>query len=261
MTDFRDQDLSGSRFIHVRLRGAEVRDVDLNGARFHAVEMQGVVMRGMYLSDVEINGEIDNLRVNGVDVGPLVTAELDRRYPDRALMRPVDPAGFRIGWDCVERLWSGTVERARAIEQTHPGALHDSVDGEWSFIQTLRHLAFATESWVARAILGDPTPWDPLSLPWEEAPDTPAVPHDRTARPTLDTALALRHTRMAMMRHYIDALTDEQLASDTTPVDGPGWPESRSYPVRECLLTVLNEEWEHRLFAERDLDALATRSG
>jgi hypothetical protein len=30
--------------------------------------------------------------------------------------------------------------------------------------------------------------------------------------------------------------------------------------VRECLLVVLNEEWEHRLYAERDLDALEARS-
>jgi hypothetical protein len=29
--------------------------------------------------------------------------------------------------------------------------------------------------------------------------------------------------------------------------------------VRECLLRILNEEWEHRLYAERDLDALQAR--
>jgi hypothetical protein len=40
----------------------------------------------------------------------------------------------------------------------------------------------------------------------------------------------------------------------------PGRPESRSYPVRECLLCILNEEWEHRLYAERDLDALEARN-
>jgi hypothetical protein len=34
---------------------------------------------------------------------------------------------------------------------------------------------------------------------------------------------------------------------------------ARSYPVRECLLCILNEEWEHRLYAERDLNALAAR--
>ena len=29
-----------------------------------------------------------------------------------------------------------------------------------------------------------------------------------------------------------------------------------SYPVRECLLVILTEEWEHRLYADRDLDLL-----
>ena len=40
----------------------------------------------------------------------------------------------------------------------------------------------------------------------------------------------------------------------------PGWPQPRSYPVRECLLCILNEEWQHRLYAERDLDVLEARS-
>jgi hypothetical protein len=58
----------------------------------------------------------------------------------------------------------------------------------------------------------------------------------------------------------IDGLSEESLAGHTKAVEGPGWPEPRSYPVRECLLVVLNEEWEHRLSAERDLDALLARS-
>ena len=58
----------------------------------------------------------------------------------------------------------------------------------------------------------------------------------------------------------IDGLTDEALDGQTEPVDGPGWPQSRSYPVRDCLLVILNEEWEHRLYAERDLDALEART-
>jgi hypothetical protein len=61
---------------------------------------------------------------------------------------------------------------------------------------------------------------------------------------------------MATVRTVIDALTDETLAGYTTAVEGPGWPESRSYPVRDCLRVVLNEEWEHRRYAERDLDIL-----
>jgi hypothetical protein len=30
--------------------------------------------------------------------------------------------------------------------------------------------------------------------------------------------------------------------------------------VREVLLVILNEEWEHRLYAERDLAALEART-
>ena len=36
-------------------------------------------------------------------------------------------------------------------------------------------------------------------------------------------------------------------------------PEPESFPVRRCLGAVVNEEWEHRLYAERDLDVLESR--
>jgi DinB superfamily len=197
------------------------------------------------------------MTVNGVDIGPLVNAELDQRYPERAKMRPTGPVGFREAWDIVERFWGGTVERARRLD---PAVLHESVDGEWSFIETLRHLVFATDSWVRRAILGDPSPWDPLDLPWDEMPDTPGVPRDRGVRPSLDTVLELRRERMSTVREVIDGLTDTSLDDRTEPVEGPGWPASRSYPMRECLLIILSEEWEHRLYAERDLAALERRN-
>lgn len=257
VVDAREVDLSGARAQDVLARGLSVRSADLSGSTLRDVLLVDVRLRGAALQRVEISGEIDGLSVNGIDVGPLVDAELDRRFPDHAAMRPADADGFRHAWDVVEELWAGTLERARRIE---PGLLHESVDDEWSFVQTLRHLAFATESWLARAVLGDPSPWHPLSLPWDEAPDMPGVPRDRDARPDLDTALALRLDRMAMMRRFVDELTDERLAADTVPVEGPGWPEPESFPVRECLLTILNEEWWHRRFAERDLDALEARA-
>jgi len=257
MAEFVRADLRGSRFEEVYLNGAQFRNADLDDARFKGVSMHGVVMRGVELADVDIHGEIQNLTINGVDVAPLVNAELDRRYPDRPKMRPVDPAGFREAWDTVERLWAETVERARRLP---PELLHESVDGEWSFIETLRHLVFATDSWIRRAILGDPSPWDPLDLPWDEMPDTPGVPRDREVRPSLDAVLELRRDRMSTVRQFIDGLTNESLDGHTEPVEGPGWPRPRSYPLRECLLIILNEEWEHRLYAERDLTALQARS-
>ena len=255
--DFTDADLKNSRFERADLSGSEFRDVDLARSRFHSVDLSHAVMRGVELVDVEIYGEIENVTINGVDVWPLVSAELDRRYPDRAKMRPTDPDGFRQAWDVVERLWGGTVDRARRID---PGLLNESVDDEWSFIETLRHLVFATDSWIRRAILGEPAPWDPLGLPWGEAPDMPGVRCDHGARPSLDVVLELRRDRMATVRKVIDGLTDESLDDHTAPATGPGWPpESSSFPVRKCLLIILNEEWEHRLYAERDLDALEAR--
>ncbi len=258
MADFIGADLRGSRFERVDLSGAQLRAVDLAGARFRGVDLSGVVMRGVELAGADIHGEIENLTVNGVDIGPLVDAELNRRYPVRAKMRPADPAGFAEAWDILERLWGQTVDRARRLP---PELLHEPVDGEWSFIQTLRHLVFATDSWIRRAILGDPSPWHPLDLPWDEMPDTPGVPRDRDARPSLEVVLALRRDRMSTVRGVIEGLTGAALDGHTEPVEGPGWPQPRSYPVRECLLCILNEEWEHRLYAERDLDALQARSG
>lgn len=246
MADFSSENLSGSRF----------HNVNLTNAQFSLVNMTGVVIRGAAMVNVEISGEVRNLRVNGVDVVPLVEAELDRRYRDRAKMRPTDAAGFREAVVILDQLWRKTVDRARGLA---PELLHERVEGEWSFIETLRHLVFATDAWVNRAILGEPSPWHPLDLPHDEMPDKPGVPRDRNARPSLDEVLALRADRMATVRQVIADLTEESLAAMTAPVSEPGFPESASFSVRDCLVCVLSEEWEHRLYAERDLAVLESR--
>lgn len=254
--DFRD--LKGSEFERADMSGSRFSSVLLNGAAILHSDLHQVVMRGVEIVDTTIDGEVHNLVINGVDVEPLVEAELDRRYPDRSKFRPTTADGFREAWDLNERLWAATVDRARKLD---PELLHESVNGEWSFIQTLRHLAFASESWVGRCILGDPRPWHPLSLPWDQMVPREGVPSDRNARPSLEEALALRRDAMALVRRVVDSLTDEQLGEQTAPLVGPGWPdEGETFPVRECLTIVLNEEWHHRLYAERDLAVLEERS-
>ena len=257
MTDFTHENLSGARFEHVYLTGADFHDVDLTGARFRLVDLTGVTIRGADLRDMDVSGQIENLLINGVDVVPLVEAELDRRYPERPKMRPADAAGFREAWDVLERLWPQTVARARRLD---PELLHQRAGGEWSFIETLRHLVFATDAWVRRAILGEPSPWDPLDLPHDEMPDEPAVPRDRAVRPSLDEVLALRADRMATVSQVLADLTDARLAGRTEPVTEPGYPEPESFAVRRCLQAILNEEWGHRLYAERDFDVLESRA-
>lgn len=138
MAEFRDQDLSGSTFHHVRLKGATIEDADLSGiairhawmpdADVRGVMLPGLRMRGVGLRDVEIDGEIEGrFVVNGVDLAPLLEAELNRRDPDRALLRPSDADGFREAWTMLERRWAALVERARNFP---PDQLHASVEGE-----------------------------------------------------------------------------------------------------------------------------------
>jgi hypothetical protein len=246
MTRFHGQDLTGARFERVSLRDAQMKGVDLTGVR----------MRGVELVDVEISGELQNVVVNGVDIAPLVEAELNRRTPERAKMRPDDSDGFREAWTILEQLWKRTVARAMTLPEA---TLHRNVDDEWSFIQTLRHLNFASAAWVDRMVRGTTSPWHALDLPWDEAPGWDGIPWDREARPSLDEVLTVRRERQAMVRHALESLTDKQLAANVTRIE-PGWPQMENFPVTECLRIVLNEEWQHRLYAERDLDTLETPS-
>lgn len=252
---FRRVDLRGPSFEHVRLNGTRIRDTDLTGTDIRGSLFQDSRMRGVELVDVDIYGELRNVTVNGVDIVPLVEAELNRRTPDRAKMHPDHADGFREAWAILEQLWEGTVERARGFPEED---LHRSVDDEWSFVQTLRHLGFASAAWVGRMVLGNPSPWHPLDLPWDEAPGWDGIPWDRDARPSLDEVLALRHERQRMVRGVVHELIDAQLATTVTRTE-PGWPQEEDIAVMECLHIVLDEEWEHRLYAERDLTELEKR--
>lgn len=256
MTDFRGQDLSGAQFEEVDLRGAQFRDATLAGATFHWVDLSGVRITAARLVDVDITGDVSDLRVNGVDVAPLIEAELDRRHPGRAKMRATTVDEFREAWDLLQALWRGTVERARGLDEN---LLHERVDGEWSFVETLRHLLFVTDAWVVRAVLGEPSPWHPLDLPHDEMDDDLGLPRDRAIRPALDDVLDVLADRRASVSLLLEELTDERLEETTAPVTEAGYPPPESYSVRQCLRTLLEEEWEHRLYAERDLQVLAHR--
>ena len=91
-----------------------------------------------------------------------------------------------------------------------------------------------------------------------EAPEAWGLPRDREARPGLDEVLALRAAAQAMVRKVLEDLTDERL--DTVPeiANHLAWPPPGE-TVRQCLSVVLDEEYAHRLFAERDLAVLESR--
>ena len=147
----------------------------------------------------------------------------------------------------IEQLWAGTVAKASEFD---PALLHERVDGEWSFIES-------SAIWSSPPMHGcGGHARRPIAVgPWDEMPDTEGIPRDRVARPTLTEVLALRADRMATVRQVVGSLTDEQLAGSTTPVPDRAGPHRRA-PRPQVLGTILDEEWWHRQFAERDLAAL-----
>jgi uncharacterized damage-inducible protein DinB len=253
--EFGEEDLSGSTFDWTDLSGSTFRYASLSDVMIRGTDLYRVTMRDVELRDVDISGEIERLVINGVDVTDYVHDELVRRDPVLGRLTPDDPAGFLAAWDELEHLWEETVARARALD---PALLDESVEDEWSFIQTLRHLVFASSAWLNRAVLGEPQPFHPLALPWSTAPPLPQLGLDLDARPTLDEVLALRRERQADARGVLEALTDEQLAAEVTP-EGEGWPPPRPFEVKRCLSILLNEEYWHRQYAERDLAVLESR--
>ena len=122
-------------------------------------------MRGVQVEEADIDApwlpESAYFRVNGVDVIPYVEAELDRRFPGRADRRADDPEGLRAAWAVLQSTWAATLDRAAAMPA---GTVDVSVDGEWSFAQTLRHLVLATDTWLRRGVLEIEQPFHPLGL-------------------------------------------------------------------------------------------------
>jgi uncharacterized damage-inducible protein DinB len=249
------KDVSGVTYERIRLRDSRISWIDLAGLDARHAGLRDIRMRGVEIQDVEIDGELQNVVINGVDIAPLVEAEMARRDPDYAKMKPQDADGFREAWDLLERRWAETVDRARVLD---PDLLHERVDDEWSFIETLRHLCYATDAWVNRVHLGDPDPWHPLDLPFDTLRPL-AWAYEKNVRPALDDVLEVRADRQATVRRVLAELTDEQLAGATTPVEGEGWPPPDAYSVREALSIVVNEEYHHRRYAERDLAVLGAR--
>jgi uncharacterized damage-inducible protein DinB len=241
------------------LRGHHFLVKDLSGARFTDCDLSGVKIVDSFLVGVDISGHVRDLVINGIDVAPYIEAELDRRHPERVQLREIGSADdFRAMWDTVERLWSATADRAARLPDA---ALHERVDGEWSYVQTLRHLVYITDSWAGRTILDEENPFHRLGLPQTAyAPaDAAALGMELDAQPSTVEVLEVRRGRMAVVRGIVDTLTNADLGRVCTRSPAPGYPEE-GRPVAECLAVVMEEECEHHRFATRDLAVLESKS-
>lgn len=226
------------------MREAVFWGVDLRGARFRDVDLSGTMMHGVRVHDVTIDGTIERLVVNGVDVTNFVD-EHDPWFPLRAGLRASDPDAMRREWDALAGAWAGTVAEAQRLGER----VHASVDGEWSFLQTLRHLVFAMDKWFTVPILGEA--FDPIGLPNSGSADFDWPGLDPETDPSFAEVVAVRERRTARLRDHLATLTAADLEGEVDVL------ENGTVPATECYLTVFEEEFEHLRYARRDLAALA----
>ena len=185
------------------------------------------------------------IEVAGVRVGPPVT-EAQAEQLDAAGLLVDTPAGFRDAWLRTRRMWAGTIEDAR----TTPELLGEQASGEWSFIETLRHLLFVTDGWITRGVAGRED-FHPLGIPPHFLADAP-LPLDRDAQPSLKEVLDAREERFAIVTNTLDQLADADMSKALhPPIDG--------FTVLGALQVVLFEELAHHHFATRDLAKLRGR--
>ena len=150
------------------LAGAVFWGADLSGARFRDVNLTDAKISHAWLVNVDIDALVDTVVINGVDVTDYVN-ERDPWYPLRAMLRPSNPDDMRADVGGA---------RGRVGEDGHPGdslcpktRCIESVNDEWSFVQTLRHLVFAMDKWFTVPILGGA--FHPIGLPNSGSVDFP----------------------------------------------------------------------------------------
>lgn len=226
---------------------------DAGRPQFDGTDLAGAVFRDVDLSGASITGLISGLVINEVEVEPLIVAELDRRHPERILLRSDDPDDLREAWALVRAQWTATIRRA---EQLPPALQRRRVNGEWSVVETLRHLVFVMDDWFGRTVLAEPAPyWRAGVVPTFLIEFQSEAGIDPTADPELADVLDRWHARVVQVDHVLHGLTDDQLAAECPPSLSIGG--TTPVTVSACVHTVLDEFAAHRRYAERDIGALA----
>ena len=226
-------------------QGAEFVNADLTDARFQNVNLTDARFREAVLVNARFSGLIDGLVVNDVEVAPLIHAEMLRRYPERGKLLPGDANGVREAWKVIESLWAATKERVATLPEP---LLHQRVDGEWSLLETLRHLIMVTDAWISGTVLGLTGHFSRIGVLPTFMTNPEALGIDPEADPPSEEVIAVREGRMAVVRDLVVDLNDRDLQR-----------KCGDQTVLTCLWTLFEEEWAHNWYANRDLETL-TRS-
>ena len=129
------------------------------------------------------------------------------------------------------------------------------VDGEWSLVETLRHLVFVTDAWFGRCVLDRADPYHPLGL----APtflDGAPFGLDATATPSFADVLAVRAGRTAEVERFLAVVGERELdapAPSPRRCRLPAGVRAHDRLVRRCGA---GRGWHHHQYAMRDLASI-----
>ena len=135
---------------------------DFSNQKMRNVDFANAKIVGANMLNASFEGEIFGLKVNGIEVAPLIARELERRHPERKELFTTTPEGMKHAYDIVFGQLDETFARARRLTEAQR---NERVDEEWSVVETVRHLVFAVDAWILRVVLGRDDPFDPIALP------------------------------------------------------------------------------------------------
>ncbi len=231
----------GATFVRTSFKGATLRFSDVSGVTMRSVEVDGLDIdsHDLFLGSVV---------VNGIDVVPLVDAELNRQFPGRELQKSQTPEGLREGWVAVVSAWQTTVA------DTPPDLVDAHVEDEWSLSQTLRHLILATDAWLRGGILEIQQPFHEIGQIFGGAEEMGFdMSIFRTDTPPYEEILEVRAERQRLVTDFLATATEQLLAEEReNPWGGDDWRPS----VGACIRVILEEEWAHLRYIRRDLARL-----
>ena len=163
-----------------------------------------------------------------------------------SMLMPADPADMRAVFELLEAEWAITHAAAAALPEA---TRHQQVNGEWSYVETLRHLVFAIDKWFTAPVLGEA--FSPIGMSNRGSVDFPWPNVDLSIVTTSDEALAVFTDRMNSVRRFLATVQAGELDRSIDVL------ENGPHTLADCIYTVLEEGFWHLVYARRDLAQLA----
>jgi len=183
------------------------------------------------------------IEIDGTRIAPPLTAGQARSLGAFGLLAD-EPENMLEVWHRVVWTWAAELDAAK--QDPGEARLGDRVDGEWSLVETLRHLRFVTDGWIGRGVLGSDE-YHPLGLPPDFVTNGRELGLRLDAEPDLETVLVARTEGQQLVARALEGASN---------LDSPCLGPLSAFTLRGAFQVVIAEEWFHLGFARRDLGRL-----